>query len=719
MRGTNLVTGRLRRWHPRLIAVVLAILLIVVNGVIALAYLHDLRLINLRVDRSLQTMVALGELEELAQSAGQNLRGYRVSGDAQMLASYREAQSELAAQLSRIRGMVSDDGDLLKQLASLATLNERNAKELAAELTSAESPLSNSHLAQRLAERANQMNDIVSDTHVMMTSERRQLHDDLGTIESRDTTRLTIGMVVRTIAIVLVIAVIFMMRSNVQKNEDLASAQSSALRESELRSRHIFEESPLGVLLANRDDQRIVEANPAFCRMLGYTSDQIAELTIADITHIDDRELLNDAARHVVEIRYVTSAAAIAWARVSLTQLSAVGYLQPLLLGLVEDITREKRAEAELRQAQKMEAIGQLTGGIAHDFNNLLGVILGNAEFLSDTVHQHPDQLALVKEIIDSALSGADLTRRLLAFARRQTLQPRRIDLNTYLPNHIAILRRLLGETVHVTMTLTPDLWPTRVDPSQVGDALLNLTINARDAMPLGGRIQISTANVHLGDDPRDPVVAPGDYVVMTVSDTGMGMLPEVLERAAEPFFTTKEPGAGSGLGLAMIFGFAKQSGGHMTIASQHGRGTTVRLYLPRAQGSEADAGDGAPGLPLPRGHETILLVDDSDEMRVIAGRHLDSLGYRVTEAASGPAALTLLRGGQTFDLLFTDIIMPNGMTGYQLAAIARQLRPRLKVLFATGYAGPEMEPAPLGMTLRKPYRKQDLAITVRAVLEG
>ena len=719
MRGTNRVTGSLRRWLPRLVPIALAVLLIVINGVMTIAYLHDLRLINLRVDRSFQTMVALGDLEDLAESAGQNLRGYRLSGDAQALASYREAQSELAAQLSRLRGMVTDDGELFEKLGRLATLNERNATELASNLTSAKSPLSNSHLAQQLAGGTDQMGAIVSQLHAMTTSERSQLHDDLGTIKSRDTSKLEIGIIVRTVAIILVVTVIVMMRSNVRKNEELAMAQSTALRESELRSRRIFEESPLGVLLANQDDQRIVEANPAFCRMLGYTFDQIAELTIADITHVDDRELLNEAARHVVEMRYVTGTAAIAWARVSLTQLSAVGYRQPLLLGLVEDITREKRAEAELRQAQKMEAIGQLTGGIAHDFNNLLGVILGNAEFLSDAVHRHPDQLALVKEIIDSALSGADLTRRLLAFARRQTLQPRRIDLNTYLPNHVAILRRLLGETVHVTMTLAPDLWPTRVDPSQVGDALLNLTINARDAMPLGGRIQISTANIHLGDDPRDPVVAPGDYVVMTVSDTGMGMPPEVLERAAEPFFTTKEPGAGSGLGLAMIFGFAQQSGGHMTIASQHGRGTTVRLYLPRAHGSETDAGDGSSGLPLPRGHETILLVDDSDEMRVIAGRHLDSLGYRVTEAANGPAALAILRGGQTFDLLFTDIIMPDGMTGHQLAAVARQLRPRLKVLFATGYAGPEMERAPLGMTLRKPYRKQDLAMSVRAVLEG
>jgi PAS domain S-box-containing protein len=719
MRGMNWGTGRLYRSFPRLVLIALAGLLIIINGAIALAYLHDLRAINARVDRSLQTMSALDEVEDLAESAGHDLRDYRRTGDTQTLATYREEQAQLATQLSQLRNLVTDDIDQSKRPDDLAKLNQRNAADLVAKLTAGESPLLNSDIAAALAAGASQTDDIVDAMHAMTTATRQQLHDDLAAIETRDTSRLVIGMIIRTAAIVLVFAVIITMRSDVRKNEELATAHSSALQESELRSRRIFEESPLGILLANQHDQRIVQANTAFCRLLGYTSDQITELTIADITHIDDRELLIDAERHAVEIRYVTSSAVIAWARVSLTQLSATDHREPLLLGLVEDITREKRAEAELRQAQKMEAIGQLTGGIAHDFNNLLGVIIGNAEFLTDTIQNHPDQVGLVKEIMDSALSGADLTRRLLAFARRQTLQPRRIDLNGYLPNHTTILRRLLGESIHITMTLAPDLWPTRVDPSQVGDALLNLTINARDAMPLGGRIHISTANVHLAPDQQDPMVAPGDYVVLTVSDTGSGMPPEVLERATEPFFTTKPAGAGSGLGLAMIFGFARQSGGNMTIASQRGRGTTVRLYLPRAQGAETDANEADPGSSLPGGCETILLVDDSDEMRLIAGRHLNSLGYRVTEAVNGPSALAILRGGQTFDLLFTDIIMPEGMTGYQLAAAARELEPELKVLFTTGYAGPETDRKPPGLTLRKPYRKRDLAVSVRAALEG
>ena len=291
----------------------------------------------------------------------------------------------------------------------------------------------------------------------------------------------------------LVLVIIVVMIRKARRNEELAAAQTEALRDSELRFRRVFEESPLGIVLAEPDSQRIVQANPAFCRMLGTDAEQIVGSTIAGPDACrrpgDVAAMPSDSRVHPdvdVEARYVTRSGAIAWASVRLTQLSGPTGRPGLLLALTEDITREKRVEAELRQAQKMEAIGQLTGGIAHDFNNLLGVIIGNVEFLIDTARDN-EQAAMAREILNSALSGADLTRRLLAFARRQTLQPRRIDLNAYLPNHIAILRRLLGESIAITTTLAADLWPIRADPSQVGDALLNLAINARDAMPHGG----------------------------------------------------------------------------------------------------------------------------------------------------------------------------------------------------------------------------------------
>ena len=379
------------------------------------------------------------------------------------------------------------------------------------------------------------------------------------------------------------------------------------------------------------------------------------------------------------------------------------------------------RAEELLRQSEKMRALGQLTAGIAHDFNNLLGVIIGQSEFLADALHDVPEHAEAAHEILESALSGSGLTRRLLAVGRNQPLQPQRVDLKTLLSGEAAMLRRTLGEAVQVETVQAPDLWFTSADPSQIGDALLNLALNARDAMPHGGKLTIEAANLHL--DARAGVnseIGEGDYVVATVTDTGTGMPRSVVQRAIEPFFTTKPPSIGSGLGLSMAYGFAKQSGGHLAIESSVGVGTSVKLYLPRApeHAKEVAAAQQMEDTYLGGGSEAILLVDDNQLLMGVTRRHLELLGYKVIAKADATSALAVLRSDEPVELLFTDVTMPGGMSGPELAEAARRLRPDLKVLFTTGYAGEATEHT-LQHMLQKPYDRRGLAQAVRTALEG
>ncbi len=381
-------------------------------------------------------------------------------------------------------------------------------------------------------------------------------------------------------------------------------------------------------------------------------------------------------------------------------------------------------AEEMLRQSEKMRALGQLTGGIAHDFNNLLGVIIGSVEVLIDILEGMPEQTELANEILKSALNGSRLTRRLLAVGRNQPLNPQRVDLSMLLSGEIEMLRRTLGESVNIEAVSAPDLWFTSADPSQIGDALLNLALNARDAMPHGGTLRIEAANLHL--DARGAAayseVGEGDYVVLTVTDTGTGMPASVVQRAIEPFFTTKPPSAGSGLGLSMAYGFAKQSGGHLDIESSVGVGTKVSLYLPRAHEQTERPIEQVtepaiePGEPT--GTETVLLVDDNQSLMAITARNLRALGYKVVPAKDAKSALELLAFGAAIDLLFTDVVMPGQMSGPELAQAARQLRPSLRVLFTTGYAETSIDDSD-GKILRKPYGRRGLAAAVRSVLDG
>ena len=399
--------------------------------------------------------------------------------------------------------------------------------------------------------------------------------------------------------------------------------------------------------------------------------------------------------------------------------------------GIIHDLSDRKHVEEALReserrlaQAQKMEAVGQLTGGIAHDFNNLLTIITGNLELVQDQL-ERPDLRQLVKKAQDAAELGAQLTNQLLSFARRRSQDVQTLQLNELLLSVTEMLRRTLGDHVSLSSSFAPDLWETQADASQFQSAIVNLAVNARDAMPKGGKLIIETRNTILdaGQLGVELDVAPGHYVQLSVSDTGTGMAPEVRERAFEPFFTTKEKGRGTGLGLAMVYGFVKQSGGHITIYSELGHGTTFNLYLPRTGKAAAEhaSASSADTTALERG--VVLVVEDDPGVRELTVARLKAIGYRVLEAADGRMATEVLKSSEPVDLVFTDLVMPGGLSGRDVAILASEMRPGVKVLLTSGWAEDLVLDDHPGLAqlkmLRKPYRQADLVAALREVFSG
>ncbi|MFC7555116.1 ATP-binding protein [Pseudoroseomonas wenyumeiae] len=393
---------------------------------------------------------------------------------------------------------------------------------------------------------------------------------------------------------------------------------------------------------------------------------------------------------------------------------------------MLAEATQRRQAEEQLRQSQKMEAVGQLTGGLAHDFNNLLAGISGSLELLRQRLEQ--GRTAELDRFVGAAQAAATraaaLTHRLLAFSRRQTLDPKPTALNNLTSGLEELITRTVGPSISVWLTGEPELWTTLIDPNQLENALLNLCINARDAMPDGGRLLIETTNIRIdADAAREGDVPAGDYVALCVSDTGIGMTPGIMERAFDPFFTTKPIGQGTGLGLSMIYGFVRQSGGHVRMQSEPGRGTSVRLYLPRhtAGAPAAEAPTALPPAPRAEPGETVLVVDDEATVRMLVVEVLQDLGYEAIEASDGHAGLEILRSSARVDLLVSDVGLPGGMNGRQLADAGRALRPRLKVLFITGYA----ENAVIGdgglphamAVLTKPFSLEALALRIRGMI--
>jgi PAS domain S-box-containing protein len=512
--------------------------------------------------------------------------------------------------------------------------------------------------------------------------------------------------------------------ARVLAERDLADAERN--REAEER-RRIFETS-LDLILVTDRKGRFVRVSPSCSEILGYRPDELVGRSAADFIHQEDLDPTRNEMRMArrgervrnFETRYIHKDGHIvplAWSGV---------WSEPeqrhFFIG--RDMTERIKLEQQLRQSQKLEAIGQLTGGIAHDFNNILTVVMGSIEVIAEGVADRPALAATAKLIIDAADRGAELTSHLLAFARKQPLRPREISVEMIVGNAQKLMLPLVGEQIEVETHFEKDAWPALVDPTQLTTALLNMAANARDAMPAGGKLTLETRNVVFDQDYADAHsdVAPGDYVMIAVSDTGMGIPQAIREKVFEPFFSTKEPGKGTGLGLSMVYGFVKQSGGHVNIYSEEGLGTSIRIYLPRA-GAQPKPAEARPAPVLLGGEEAVLVVEDDAPVRSYVTALLKSLGYRTLPAVDAVEALAIVDRGERFDLLFTDVILSGPMNGRELADAIAGRRGVIKVLFTSGYSESaiihhgRLDPGVL--LLAKPYRNADLARLVRAALDG
>jgi two-component system, cell cycle sensor histidine kinase and response regulator CckA len=505
------------------------------------------------------------------------------------------------------------------------------------------------------------------------------------------------------------------------------------LRETSELLHAIFDAAPFAIQVVG-SDMNVMMWNAAAEKLFGYESGDVIGksmlLTVPDDFKDSVREGFNEIANGA-PTRRLLRPVRHRDGRVREAYVSAAPVFLPdgrirAVAVTFEDVTDQRRTEAQLRQSQKMEAIGNLTGGLAHDFNNLLAIIIGNldlAKMLLKPKSDTAELTELVDESVSAALRGAELTQRLLAFARRQPLSPSRLSMNELVAGMVKLLERTLGENITIALDLVPDLWPVDADASQLEAAIVNLATNARDAMPKGGKLTIATRNRRVDEEAAEtyPGLLPGDYAVIEVSDTGSGMTQAVTAHIFDPFFTTKEAGKGTGLGLSMVFGFLKQSGGHIGVYSEVGIGTTFRLYLPRTLNLDMDAASQRRDAAVAAG-ETVLAVEDNDGLRRVVVRQLRDLGYRVVETESAAAALAFLEK-ESVDLVFTDVVMPGEIDGFMLAKTVLHQYPAIKVVLTSGFPDTKLNGALSALTdhvrlLSKPYRKDDLAHLLREVLE-
>ncbi len=712
------------------------------------------------VDRTLRVLNKISETRLLARRAESAGRGFVLTGDDNFMSDYRAATERIGPAFAELKAATQDSPaqrQLLEETEAQVTRGLAVIGELL-RLRSTGDAAATAALQAQVENRAI-VRSAVANFDRLVAEEERQLA--LRTADSQRTGHILLAIDLAGAVLILLLAAL-LVRETKRANLELEQALSAAKSANQLleaavaeRSKHLVEanhELQLSVAVLQSTFNSMAEAvlvigaagevlltNPAAERMLLYKPGMnvqslraLGRIYRADgVTPMTPDELPTSRAlrgEQFGELELVVrpisgpARAPVHFIISGRPLRDAAGAISGAAL-VYHDATASRETERQLRDAQRLEAVGKLTGGIAHDFNNMLTVISGMTEALVASLKPQPDLQAQAKLIDDAAQRCSELVRHLLAFGRKQTLQPCDVDINAAVLDIAKLLRPTLGEQIEIVTALGNNVMATHIDPSQLANAVVNMALNARDAMPNGGKLVLETHNVELDEaySEAHPDVRPGRYVMLAVTDTGAGMPLEVQERAFEPFFTTKEVGKGSGLGLSMVYGFVKQSGGHIQIYSEEGHGTTIKLYLPPASGQAETAASEVPAVA--GGAETILVVEDDMLVRNFVIAQLGSLGYNTIVAADSREALALVDSGAPFDLLFTDVVLPGGMTGRELAEAIEVRRPGTRVLYTSGYTDdPILHHGRLDegvLLLSKPYRKPQLAQMVRQALNG
>jgi PAS domain S-box-containing protein len=725
--------------QKRVLALSIVLALILAGVATLFVYNHAASLARARamVSHTHQVIEENDRLFALTEEAETGERGYLLTDDASYLAPYTSAAARIPMAEANLAALVRDNAGQTEHVRQLnAAINDRLAFLRRCVSRGQTGDLEGARALVRDGRGPVAMSRI-RDLAASIDADERVLLASRTLVGARaEAVNLVLGLSVVGLALIGLVGAVYLVTRGARQLE-VALAEVTDARQAREASDAlvgaVFENSPdyLFVLDIQDDDRFVIgEVNPAFETALRVKSANVVGKTIAELLPAPVAEnLMNHYRRVRAADRPVLTRNVLAnlpggprtWESILSPVHNSAG-VTDRIIGSIRDITERVKSEERLRNSQRMEAIGQLTGGVAHDFNNLLQVIRGNLELLEPALAGQETALRRLNNALHGADRASQLTRQLLAFARRQPLDPQVVNISRMIGEMADLMRRTLGEAIEVETVIGAGLWNTLVDPAQVESAILNLAINARDAMPTGGRLTIEISNAALDDayvrDLED--VSPGQYVLIAVSDTGQGMSNETRARVFEPFFSTKPEGKGTGLGLSMVYGFVRQSNGHVQIYSELGQGTTVKIYLPRAH--QAEAVEQRPAMAAaPGAGQMILVVEDDPGVRAAAVATLEGLGYRCREAGDAQSAVDAVKAVPDVDLIFSDVVMPGPLKTRDFAAEVARLAPNLPILFTSGYTDNAVvhhgRLDPGVALLSKPYAREDLARKIAQML--